>query len=112
MNMPTGWYPDPHNPAELRLWDGAAWTNDVKPAPMPAPTMPPPQAPYMVCNAPQAGYAAYPVPGQPQMMVQNPNAHAAFESNQIDPTKVAAAICTCGASLIFSHGFRKDGWGV
>lgn len=27
-----GWYPDPHNPAQLRYWDGAAWTESVSPA--------------------------------------------------------------------------------
>ncbi|MBO9578144.1 MAG: DUF2510 domain-containing protein [Microbacteriaceae bacterium] len=25
----AGWYPDPHNPANYRWWDGTAWTDAV-----------------------------------------------------------------------------------
>ena len=25
-NAPARWYPDPHDPARLRYWDGAQWT--------------------------------------------------------------------------------------
>lgn len=49
-----GWYPNPENPAEVRWWDGKAWTahterNPMAPAAAPAPGMPP---------APSAGDAA------------------------------------------------------
>ncbi len=27
-----GWYPDPHNPAQIRFWDGVRWTESVAPA--------------------------------------------------------------------------------
>lgn len=30
---PAGWYPDPHDSASLRYWDGAAWTTHVVAAP-------------------------------------------------------------------------------
>ena len=30
---PPAWYPDPHDPARLRRWDGSSWTNDVRPFP-------------------------------------------------------------------------------
>ena len=28
---PAGWHPDPQHPDQLRYWDGAAWTNDIRP---------------------------------------------------------------------------------
>jgi len=42
-NAAPGWYPDNHNPAFVRWWDGAQWTDHVQPAaviypqPMPVP---------------------------------------------------------------------------
>jgi uncharacterized protein YbjQ (UPF0145 family) len=27
---PAGWYPNPDNPAQLRLWDGKSWTDQVQ----------------------------------------------------------------------------------
>jgi hypothetical protein len=34
---PVGWYPDPNMPAQLRYWDGTAWTAHTSPAAMPPP---------------------------------------------------------------------------
>lgn len=34
---PAGWYPDPGNPAFVRWFDGAQWTNHVQPANTPPP---------------------------------------------------------------------------
>lgn len=31
--MPAGWYPDPAQAGQLRYWTGAAWSQDVQPAP-------------------------------------------------------------------------------
>ena len=31
---PSGWYQDPHNNSMFRFWDGAAWTNQTRPAQM------------------------------------------------------------------------------
>lgn len=53
MTTPAGWYQDPAgDPALLRYWDGAGWTEHVQPAqqaqeeqPPPAPAPPPPPAP-------------------------------------------------------------------
>jgi len=28
--IPAGWYPNPDNPSQLRLWDGKAWTDEVQ----------------------------------------------------------------------------------
>lgn len=36
---PAHWYPDPSNAAQLRYWDGLAWTGHVQPI---APSVPPP----------------------------------------------------------------------
>lgn len=34
--MPPGWFPDPRSPAQLRWWDGTAWTSHVQQSPAPA----------------------------------------------------------------------------
>ncbi|MEZ5152149.1 DUF2510 domain-containing protein [Rhodococcus zopfii] len=34
---PAGWYPDPGNPAFVRWFDGAQWTNHAQPANTPPP---------------------------------------------------------------------------
>jgi hypothetical protein len=36
MSIPAAWYADPADARNLRYWDGAAWTNNVAPAPAPA----------------------------------------------------------------------------
>lgn len=33
---PANWYPDPHNPAQLRWWDGGRWTLQVAARALPA----------------------------------------------------------------------------
>jgi hypothetical protein len=33
--IPQGWYPDPHEPADLRWWTGQEWTHHVQPRPLP-----------------------------------------------------------------------------
>lgn len=30
---PPAWYPDPHDPARIRRWNGRTWTDDVRPLP-------------------------------------------------------------------------------
>jgi hypothetical protein len=51
--IPAGWYSDPTNSAQLRWWDGTAWTSHLAaaPAPTPAPT---PQLSPLQTQAPQA----------------------------------------------------------
>ena len=34
---PAGWYPDPANPSQQRLWDGADWTDSVRTPPVAGP---------------------------------------------------------------------------
>lgn len=38
---PAGWYPDPAGSANLRWWDGSAWTAHLAPPPTPAPALAP-----------------------------------------------------------------------
>lgn len=40
-----GWHPDPEDPAQVRYWDGAQWTEHRSPNPNYAPPPPPPGAP-------------------------------------------------------------------
>src|SRR5579863_9295578 len=43
---PAGWYDNPENDTEIRLWDGSAWTSETKPkAAAPPPPPPPPAVP-------------------------------------------------------------------
>jgi len=43
---PAGWYPDPANPLQERLWDGTDWTESVRtPVPGPVPVTPSQPAP-------------------------------------------------------------------
>ncbi len=67
MTTPAGWYPDPAgDPALVRYWDGAAWTNETQPSPEAQPSPPPPAA-SPVPPAPTGGPAAQgmPVPPSP-----------------------------------------------
>jgi hypothetical protein len=53
------WYPDPSAPGQVRFWDGAAWTEHVKPVPA-VPVMPPPSVEQPPAQSVQ--YAAHPAP--------------------------------------------------
>jgi len=45
-NPAAGWYPDPQNPMQQRLWDGATWTDQTRPSlPGQVPGMPAGQRP-------------------------------------------------------------------
>lgn len=44
-NPPAGWYPDPSNPLNERLWDGETWTEKSRPARPSAPVTTPPVLP-------------------------------------------------------------------
>ena len=35
MTQPAGWYDDPHDPAQLRYWDGVLWSGNVTPKVLP-----------------------------------------------------------------------------
>ncbi|HVQ18367.1 MAG TPA: CPBP family glutamic-type intramembrane protease [Actinomycetes bacterium] len=50
LSTPPGWYPDPHDPASQRWWDGATWTSHVA---IPAATIPARPAAQSVVAPPQ-----------------------------------------------------------
>ncbi|GGX07281.1 membrane protein [Streptomyces malachitofuscus] len=64
---PPGWYPDPgqtnEGPATERWWDGAAWTDQVRPAGSAAAWGPP--APGTAAGAAYPAYPVYPAPPPP-----------------------------------------------
>ncbi len=62
-DVAAGWYPDPTNDAQVRWWDGEAWTEVVRMAeepvvePVPEPVyMPPPEPAYIPAPAAAAQY--------------------------------------------------------
>ena len=60
VQTPAGWFPDPEDPANLRYWDGTAWTEHRHPAdPAGAPVGP-------TVDATPAAAAAPEAPGAPQ----------------------------------------------
>ena len=46
-NANPGWYTDPTNPLQERLWDGTVWTDQIRPQ---APTSMPPPSAYSLNN--------------------------------------------------------------
>jgi hypothetical protein len=63
---PPGWYPDPAQQADLRWWDGQAWTAQTSAAAPPTPVIAPPAVP------PQ-GFGQHPYGYQPNLQgVQRP----------------------------------------
>ncbi|HEX4443007.1 MAG TPA: DUF2510 domain-containing protein [Galbitalea sp.] len=70
--IPAGWYSDPTNSAQLRWWDGTAWTSHLAAAPTPAPQPAPvqPQAPQV--NGQQADVSqTLDTTGRPYVPFQN-----------------------------------------
>lgn len=57
---PAGWYPDPEDPAQLRYWDGAVWTDHRHPV---DPVAPAPATETQAAEAPQ--FAFTPTPSAP-----------------------------------------------
>lgn len=55
---PAGWFPDPEDPANLRYWDGTAWTEHRHPVdPAGAPVAPTVDAAPAAAPAPQFAYS-------------------------------------------------------
>ncbi|GAA3770567.1 hypothetical protein GCM10022240_23530 [Microbacterium kribbense] len=59
---PAGWYPDPQGDGNQRWWNGVAWADQTRPAPVP----PPPASPFAAPGAhPGAPYSGAQYPGAP-----------------------------------------------
>ena len=69
MTTPADWYPDPHDPASLRYWDGLSWTEHRAPAHPPTFDGPPAESQQGTHRAPEPESAipatAVPTPVQP-----------------------------------------------
>ena len=67
MSTPAaGWYTDPDEPALIRWWDGAVWTENTQPNPAaPAPTAQPDPVPAASPEAAPAPVPAAPLPSAP-----------------------------------------------
>jgi hypothetical protein len=78
---PAGWYPDAERPGGERYWNGAAWTEERRPAAVtpPAPTYGAPTGPTVppAYGAPQ-GYQAYGAPGAYAVYPKSSNAGLAL----------------------------------
>lgn len=65
---PSGWYPDPANPAQERYWDGWQWSRNTRPIDNPNPHKPPAgyrQQPYSQQSYGQQPYGQQPYGQQP-----------------------------------------------
>lgn len=108
---PAGWYPDPQNAAQLRYWDGQAWTESTSPVaqPDPAAQMPPaaPIPPAGTTEVPPYGdasqgyatqypssYPTYPT-GQPGM----PSPYAQPQENPSNTLSIIGIVCGAIAFL-------------
>jgi hypothetical protein len=89
-NPIAGWYPDPQNPVNQRYWDGANWTEQIRPV-MPSSPVPPP---------PFAGTASMPFGGQ------KPNNYLVWS--------ILSTVCCCIPVGVFAivNAAKVDGaWG-
>ncbi len=88
---PAAWYADPQDPASLRFWDGAAWTDQTRPL-VPEPVAPQPVAPEAAVQA-----APEPVVAQP----------AVVEPAVVEP--VAAEVITPQPAIQETVGYTAAG---
>ena len=102
MTTPSaGWYPDPQNAAQVRWWDGSAWTEHFSQIPTPQP-MAAPASPYLAA-------AAHPQPVQQPMAAarsatQGVPQYAARPEPQSNSLAIAALVVGIVA-LLFNPGF-------
>lgn len=90
----ANWYPDPHNAAFVRYWDGQQWTQHVAPrqgGAAPAEVQPVEQRPRI--GAP----AAPPVSPQPQPQPQPPQAEQPAPLRRAEPLRQEQRVPTFGA---------------
>lgn len=97
MSTPSGWYPDPSDPAHLRWWDGSEWTQHTHAAP-PAHASAPPN----LTKAPEAP------PRQQNPYGQNPYQQPGQQNwpNQYGEPSRVKAIATPDGQALAGIGYR------
>jgi uncharacterized RDD family membrane protein YckC len=73
---PTGWYPDPVNPAQERYWDGWQWSRNTRPS----------------ANLPGAGYGQAPYAPYPAPNITRPPAYVAPRMGSAQATMTADGV--------------------
>ena len=91
---PAGWYPDPNNAAQVRYWDGAAWTDHYSPVP-PSRPVPPANA-----TAPAVRASTGTVPLAAAAGAQTPVAGSGFAGWWSGLSGAAKALLIVGAVFI------------
>ena len=116
--QPAGWYPDPHQPAQLRYWDGTAWTDHrASRRPAPVPTWQPPAPLHQPPPAPPPPHVVAPVPPGPTgawyfvitiltvgLLAAVPFFHAASRLDRPQLRKVGAVM---GAGGLLGYGLMS-----
>jgi hypothetical protein len=62
-SIPPNWYPDPHDPAFVRWWDGRQWTDNVQPVQPVEPAQPAVASSVVASSAPEAPAGSRTAPG-------------------------------------------------
>ncbi|GAA1967339.1 DUF2510 domain-containing protein [Agromyces allii] len=111
-SIPADWYPDPNNAAQLRYWDGHAWTDHYAPAVAPptSPTgpaanvnLPAPTSAATVQFAPPTATVA-PSPGTPAPSPRGASGFAGWWARLGGPAKVFLIIAAVIVGLLFVTG--------
>jgi len=96
---PAGWFPDPEDPANLRYWDGSAWTDHRHPAEPAAPAAAPAAASATPQFAYQPTYGAQPTQGAQPGYVAPYGAAPGYGAPQNVAALVGMILSIAGAAI-------------